>query len=78
MVAEGIGPLRNEEKPEKEEEVEKKPEKRGIKRKSEQSEAEKFVKKSHSDAGQVNSISTSQEYSRSDNHPSKKVSTVIC
>ncbi|XP_071812176.1 zinc finger MYND domain-containing protein 11-like isoform X2 [Apostichopus japonicus] len=72
MVAEGIGPLRNEEKPEKEEEVEKKPEKRGIKRKSEQSEAEKFVKKSHSDAGQVNSISTSQEYSRSDNHPSKK------
>lgn len=71
MVQDGVGPIRDEEV---EEEVEKKQEKRGVKRKSEQREAEKFVKKSHSDAGQVNSISTSQEYSRSENHSSKKVS----
>lgn len=36
-------------------------------------EAEEFVKKSHSDAGQVNSISTSQELNHSENPPNKKV-----
>lgn len=35
-------------------------------------EAEEFVKKSHSDAGQVNSISTSQELNHSENPSNKK------